>query len=96
MLFFISNTIVLGGNGSISFGRWEKGSGDAKECFDLVTLGGGLTSDFIIRFNIFLACQTHLLQPKLLVGDAHGVQFGECVLFGFEQTVIGAIDTISS
>ena len=96
MLFFIRDTIILGSNRSVPWGDWEERAVGDQEGLHLVTLGDGLTSYFIIRFNIFLACQTHLVQPELLVGDATGVQFGDCVLFRFEQLVIGAVDTICS
>ena len=71
-LFFISDTIILGCNRSFSLGNWEKGSAGGQEGLHLITLGVGLTSYFIIRFNIFLVCQTHFLQPELLVDDATG------------------------
>ena len=95
-LFFISDTIILGCNRSISLGNWEKESAGGQEGLYLVTLGDGLTSYFIIGFNIFLACQTHFVQPELLVGDATEVQFSDCVLFIFEQSVIVAVDTLCS
>ena len=56
--------------------------------------GDGLKCDFIVWFNIFLASQIRLVQPELLVRDATGVQFGDCVLFRFEQMVIGTVYTI--
>ena len=94
MLFFIGDTVILGGNGSIPwYARDERDVGD-KEGLHLVTLGDGLTCYFVVRFNVFLACQTHLLQLELLVGDATRVQFGDCVLFRFEQMVIGTVYTI--
>ena len=94
MLFFIRDTIILGTNGSILWdGRDERAVGD-QEGLHLVTLGDGLTSYFIIRFNVFLACQTHLVQPELLVGEATGMQFVDCVLFRFEQVLVGAVYTI--
>ena len=96
MLFFIGNTVILGGNGSIPwYGRDERAVSN-QEGLHLVTLGDGLTCYFVVRFNIFFACQTHLVQSELLVRDATGMQFGDCVFFRFEQSVIGAVDTICS
>ena len=83
-MIFFGNTVILGGNGSIPcYSRDERAVGN-QEGLHLVTLGDGLTCYFVVRFNLFLVCQTHLVQPELLVGDATGVQFGDCVLFRFE------------
>ena len=62
---------------------------------NLIALGDSLMSDCIVRFNIFLASQTHLVQPELLVSDAAGLEFGECIRWR-EQPVVRSIDTIGS
>ena len=73
MLFFIGHTVILGGNGSTPwYDRDGRAVGDQEGLY-LVTLGDGLTCYFVIRFNIFLVCQTHLVQLELLVGDATGM-----------------------
>ena len=87
-MIFFGNTVILGGNGSIPwYSRDERAVGNQEGLY-LVTLGDGLTCYFIIRSNVFLACQTHLVQLELLVRDATEVQFCDYVLFRFEQMVI--------
>ena len=65
--------IVLGSNGSLPWGKRDEWIIGDQQGLHLVTLGDGLTCDCIVRFNIFLACQTHLVQSELLVGDATGL-----------------------
>ena len=73
MLFLVGDTIILGNNGSIPWSNRDDWAIGDQEGLHLVTLGNGLTSECIIRLNIFLACQTHLVQLELLVGDATGL-----------------------
>mmetsp|Transcript_64384 Transcript_64384/g.74129 ORF Transcript_64384/g.74129 Transcript_64384/m.74129 type:complete len:153 (-) Transcript_64384:403-861(-) len=76
ILFSIEETIILGSNGSIPWDdRAEWAVGD-QEGLHLVTHGDGLTSNCIVRFNIFLVNQTYRIQPEFLVGDATGLEFG--------------------
>ena len=55
----------------------------------------GLTDNFIVRFNISLACQTYRFQLDLLVFDAAGMEFGDCIKFR-KQMLIGSINIVSS
>ena len=73
MLFFIQNTIALSGNRSLPGDNREEGTVSDKERLHLVTHGDGLTYVCIVRINIFLAYQTHLIQLELLIGDATGL-----------------------
>ena len=76
-LFFFGSTVILGSNGSIPwYSRDEKAVGN-QEGLHQVILGDSLTYYFVVRLNVFLECQTHLIQPELLVGDAAGLEFGE-------------------
>ena len=93
MLYFIRDMVIVGGNGSVRWGNRDEGGVGDQEGLHLITHGDGLTRYFVIRFNLFLACQTQFVQPELLVGDATGMQVGDCVLFR-EQMVIGTVDTI--
>ena len=63
MLFFVGDTIILGNNGSIPWDDKDEWAVGDQEGLHLVTLGDGLTCYFVIRFNVFLVCQTHLVQP---------------------------------
>ena len=79
--------IVLDCNESLPGDDREKWAvGDQKE-LHLVTHGDGLTSNCIVRFNVFLECQTYLVQPELFVGDATGLEFGNCILFRKQMVV---------
>lgn len=51
----------------------KKGAVDNQEGLYLVMLRDGLPYVCVVRVNIFLACQTHLIQSELLVGDAVGL-----------------------
>lgn len=81
--------IILGDDRSVPKGNMDKGAVGDQEGFYLITHGDGLTCYIEVKFNVFLTCQTHLVQPKLLMGDATGVQFGACILM-----VIGTVNTI--
>ena len=84
-MIFFCNTVVLDGNWSIPwYSRDERAVGN-QEGLHLVMLGDGLTCYFIVRFNVFLACQTHLVQPELLVRDATGMQFGDCIFLDLNR-----------
>ena len=93
MVLFIRDTVTLSGNGFVPRNYRDQRIVGYQEGFPLVTHGDGLTGYFVIRFNVFLACQTYRVQLELLVGIATGMQFGDCVLFR-EQMVIGTVDTI--
>ena len=81
MLFFIRDTVILGGDGSIPRNYRDQRAVGYQEGLHLVTHGDGLMGYFVIRFNVFLTYQTHLVQAELLIWDATGMQFGGCVLF---------------
>jgi len=74
--FFIRDTIVLDSNGSFPRDDRETWAVGDQEGLHLVTHGDGLTSNCIVRFNIFLVNQTYRIQPEFLVGDATGLEFG--------------------
>ena len=65
--------VILGGSRSVLRNNRDQGAVGDQEGLHLITHGDGLTSYFVIRFNIFLTCQTPLVQSELLVRDAAGV-----------------------
>ena len=73
--------IILDSNGSVLRGYREKWTICDKEGLHLFTHGDGLTYNCIIKFNIFMACQTYQFQPELLFDVAAGLKFGDCIMF---------------
>ena len=73
MLCFIGDRIVLGSNGSIPWDNRDEWAVGGQEGLHLATHGDDLTHDCVVRFNIFLACKTLLIQLEFLFRDATGL-----------------------
>ena len=69
-LFFFQNLIVLSSNGSLPGYNGNEWVVSNQEGLYLVALGDSQTCNCIVRFNIFLASQTQLVQQELLVSVA--------------------------
>ena len=95
MLFFFRDMIILDSTTSILRGYREKWVVCDQEGLHLVTHGDGLTFDYIVRFNMFLTCQTYRFQLELLVDNATELEFGNCIMFR-KWMILRSIDTVCS
>ena len=73
LFFFIRKTIVLDSNGSLLRDNKEEWAFGEQKGLHLFTYGVGLTPNYIVKFNIYLACQTYLIQSELFVSDTTGL-----------------------
>ena len=80
LLLFIRDTSILDSNESILSGYRKKWAVGDQKGLNLVTHGDGLTSNCIVRFNVFLVCQMYQFQLELLVDDTTGLEFGSCIM----------------